>query len=73
MQNAHSNTSKTQVGQPSISSIPDSEEKVNSKVKYSRKSPSEKTVTISKGEIQKRKANYENEKVYSKGEKGSIW
>ena len=56
MQNAHSNTSKTQVGQPSISSIPDSEKKVNSELKYSRKSPSE-TVTISKGEMQKRKAS----------------
>ena len=38
-------------------------EKANSETEYSRKSSSD-TVTMSKGELQKRRANYDNEKVY---------
>ncbi len=44
MQNAHSNTSKTQVGQPSNNSITDSTEKVNSDTKLSYKTPAESKV-----------------------------
>ena len=67
MQNAHSNTSKTQVGQPSNNSITDFTEKVNSEIKFSRK-PDQDRSTLTKGEAQKQKANYESDKVYTKAE-----
>lgn len=51
----------------SNNSITDSTEKVNSETKFSIKSSTD-TVTMSKGEVQKRKANYESDKVYSKSE-----
>ena len=54
-------------GNRGVRLLTDSENKEFSDFHYSRKTPSD-TVTISKGEMQKRKANYENEKVYSKGE-----
>ena len=38
-----------------------------SETRYSRKAPAD-TVTISKGEMQKRKANFESDKVYSRAE-----
>lgn len=67
LQKATAHTPKAGVGQTSDIIIPDFSEKVNSEVKYSRKAPTD-TVTISKGEMQKRKANFESDKVYSRSE-----
>ena len=50
-----------------INSIPNSTEKVNSETKFSRK-PDQDRSTLTKGEAQKQKANYESDKVYTKAE-----
>lgn len=67
LQNATASTPKVRAGQTSNNSITDSKEKVNSETKYSRKTDQERS-TLTKGEAQKQKANYESDKVYTKAE-----
>ncbi len=73
LQNATASTPEVRAGRTSTNSIPQSNDSVNRKnsddsnFRFSRTSTSD-TVTMSKGEMQKRKANYESDRVYSKAE-----
>ena len=55
----------------SNNSIPDSSEKVNTsdeEIQFSREAGDRNTVTMTRGEVKKRDANYKSDKVYSKSE-----